>query len=200
MNILVYRHSDLSFSSTYVRMDGQIGMPLIGDVKVEGLTVPEARETLEKLYATYIVNPRIVVAVNKAGSQKIYVLGEVNTPGMIKIDDRISLLQAILRSNGVNRDANISEVLVVRKGKAYKLSLKKVLEGDSSQDVAMLNGDIVYVPPTTISDISRSMAYITTILSPFTQVEGGIILAPQVEEVLRGSSKSSSTSISIPAN
>lgn len=199
LNILVYRHTDLTLGTVPVRTDGNITMPLIGDVKVEGLTIPQLRETLETRFARYIVNPQIVISYNKINSQKIFVLGEVTTPGIIKLDDRLTLLQAILKSGGMTHDARSSQVLLIRKSKAYALSVDSIFNGDPTQDVPIVNGDIVYVPSTTLSDLGRTFSHITKILSPIIQLESGIVLSPQVEDVIRGNAGGDGASLSIPA-
>jgi hypothetical protein len=78
------------------------------------------------------------------------------------------------------------------------LNLKKVLkEEDVSQNMNLQNGDIVYLPRTTIANVSRFFAYLSEILSPIVMMETGVVLWPSVRDVLQGKD-GVTTPVSIP--
>jgi hypothetical protein len=92
-------------------------------------------------------------------------------------------------------------VIVIRRGKEkpelLSFSFKDVWEkGDVTGNVTLQPGDIVYVSTKTIADMGRFMQYIGQIISPIVSIESGIVLWPQVVDVLQG--KQSTTSFSVP--
>ena len=195
LKISVFRHDDLQMDSVSVHSDGIITLPLLGDVQVEGLTVTELRDKLEGLYGKYVLEPQVIVSVTNAVSKKIFVLGEVVSPGTIRQTAEISLLEAILQSGGPTYDAKTSAVLLIRGKKAYKVNLNDSFNGKRFESISLASGDIVYLPSTTISSVSRALRHVSSILAPFVALETGIVLAPSVADVFKGEEASEDIAI-----
>lgn len=196
LNISVFRHSDLNMESVRIRPDGMISFPLIGEVKARGLTIDELRRDMETKLGAYVIAPQVIINPASLGSQRIYVLGEVSSPGMQSIEENISVLQAVTKAGGLSTSAN-SSIIVVRKNIAYEIDFGKLYKGDGTQNMMLQGGDMVYVPPSGIVATGRYMDHIARILGPFVTIESGIVLAPQVRDALKGTTGSSS--VSIPA-
>ena len=148
--IKVFEVDELS-STESVSAKGTIMMPLIGVVKVGGLTADEAgaliAQTLER---DYLTDPQVKVAVVKATSQKIVVMGSVKKPGVFPVSGRTTLLQAIALAEGPDRVANQEEIIIFRpdpagQGRAYVVDLKAVLRGEL-QDPILVGNDRIVVP------------------------------------------------------
>ncbi|MBF0344598.1 MAG: polysaccharide export protein [Nitrospirae bacterium] len=198
ININVYRHTDLSLSSVTLRPDGSFSFPLVGQVQAKGLSVKELEQKMEESLAQYIVKPQVIINAQKITSHKMYVLGEVSRPGMILVEDDLTLIQAIAQSGGVTQDAKASGIVLLRKGKVYTLNLTGVLKGISGDNIRLKSGDILYVPPSSLADAGRFISDISRLLGFVISVESGIILTPQVGDALRGKSGNTAP-IAIPS-
>ncbi|MCC6345712.1 MAG: polysaccharide export protein [Nitrospirales bacterium] len=200
IDISVYRQDDLKRTAK-IDLSGRIMFPLIGDVQVSGKSIYTIREEMQERLAKYVVNPQVIISITAVQSQKVVLLGEVQTPGVYTLDYDLNISEAIARAGGLSDSAKSSSVLLLRRdGKKQAttaVDIKHILDsGDFSRDILLRNGDIVYVPKKTIANISWLMSNISQILSPLISTETGIVLWPQVKDVLQG--KSPSTVFSVP--
>ncbi|MBF0338286.1 MAG: polysaccharide export protein [Nitrospirae bacterium] len=196
--INVYRHTDLSMNSITLRPDGGFSFPLVGQVYAKGLSTKELEAKMKEMLAQYIVKPDVVINAQKFNSHKIYVLGEVARPGVVPIEDDLTLIKAIALSGGITHDARESGVVLLRRGKIYTLNFANVLTGVYADNVRLRNGDILYVPSSGLADTTRFLSNISSILGFIIGIESGIILTPQVGDALRGKSGNTSP-IAIPS-
>jgi polysaccharide export outer membrane protein len=134
-----------------VRMDGNISLPLIHQIRAAGLTPLQLEDVIvEKLRGYYENPPMVTVAVMETNSFKVYVTGEVKTPGVYKLRDETSILQIIAMAGGLTQWAKERKILVIRKemGKETRITLnyKKAIKGDPSSNLVLKSGDTVIVP------------------------------------------------------
>lgn len=200
IEIAVYKHDDLK-RTVKIDISGRIMFPLIGDVTVAGKGIFELRDDLKQRLSKYIVDPQVIINVTSVQSQKIIVIGEVNQPGVFNLDSSLSLSDAISKAGGATKDAKINSIILIRRGKEKAnvslFDMEKMLkDGDFSQDRRMQSGDVVYVPATTIANVSKFFSYFSQIISPVVNLESGVVLWPQVRDVLQG--KDSTTPLTIP--
>jgi len=155
--VTVFGYPDLQMPSSGVLIDsrGYAPIPLIGRVKVAGLSEERAAKKIERIFKKY--RNDIVVNVENP-NKEIYVIGEVNRPGPIKLTSaRKALLPAIANAGGFRDTANKDVVYVVKKYgdevrlKRISLTGKKSLKNSF---IYLTNGDIVYVAPNTIKMIN----------------------------------------------
>ncbi len=152
LDIKFYRTPELNEIQT-VRPDGCITLQLIGEVNVMGKTPQEVHDDLIIRYSAQLREPEISVTVLSLFSNRVYVSGAVNAPGIIVTSGRITVLEAIMESGGFNlRTANVKNILVIRSkdGERYghRLNLKPALKGKTDQPYYLEPYDIVYVPRT----------------------------------------------------
>jgi polysaccharide biosynthesis/export protein len=148
LRIEVYKDAQLS-QSLQVRPDGKVTLPLIGDVKATGLTPIELRETISTSLKTYITNPTVTVIVVEATAPLAYVMGEVNHPGAITLQNPLTIIQALALAGGLKDFADAKNIRVLRRTASgvqtiafnYKEALKS--SGDS---IYLRPGDTVVVP------------------------------------------------------
>jgi len=149
VKITVYDHDDL-LTVTRVSDDGYIIMPLLGQVKIEGMSVSQSTEHIAKLLAAgYIVNPQVNIFVQDFRSKKAIVLGHVNKPGLIEMSGPITLLELISQAGGLAED--FGETATIKRkappaNDVILIDLKSLVEGgDLSQNIPILDGDTLYV-------------------------------------------------------
>ncbi|MDD2368190.1 MAG: polysaccharide biosynthesis/export family protein [Sulfuricurvum sp.] len=131
-----------------VPTDGAVRLPLVGAVKVSGLTETEATEKLTNEYKNYLKNPYAVV---KILNQKLFVLGEVNKPGVVQVTNgTMSLFEALAYSGDLTNDAERTNVKIIRGGLRKPLVREINLANIPQMQLTSLilqPNDIVYVQP-----------------------------------------------------
>jgi len=148
IEVEVFQAEELS-RETRVNTEGYASLPLIGPVKVAGLTAREAERRIEKvLRKKYLQDPHVTVFVKEYESQKITVEGWVKNPGVFPLKGKTTFLQAIANAKGMDRLADFDEVAIFRtengKTTGYILSYRKVRAGQQV-DPVLQNGDIIVV-------------------------------------------------------
>lgn len=151
VNIVVLGRSELSATGS-IGNDGTVTAALIGPVLVAGLSPGEAGEKIAGLYRQqqYLVNPQVTVTVNDYQSQQLTVLGEVRNPGRFPVRTRLSVLDALALSGGIN-DLGASQAYVLRPEDGvvtrYQVDLDALLQaGAGQQYFELLPGDSLLVP------------------------------------------------------
>jgi polysaccharide export outer membrane protein len=116
VRLTVYKEDDM-LTETRVSKSGNITLPLLGSVHVEGKTVAEAaadiRAALDK---DYIINPQVTLTILEYAPQWVTVLGEVQRPSQVQIppDGGLDLMGAIALAGGYTRVADPSRIIVRR--------------------------------------------------------------------------------------
>jgi len=190
VEISVYRHDELSKTFS-ISPSGRIMYPLIGDIQVAGLSIFLLRDNIRDALSKYIINPQVVVNVTSFQSQKVFVLGEVNNPGIFTMDTPMNVIEVIARAGGFTHDANKGSILLVRgeldNPELTCLDIKNFLKkGGRIQNVSLRKGDIVYVSTTTIANVSRFFRHLNTIIRPITELQRGIILGDEINDIVEG--------------
>lgn len=141
-----------------VRPDGRVSLQLVGEVTAAGRTPSEFENELKEKYANFLATPEVTVIVRSFSAHKIYVDGEVNKPGVVDLNGRMTTLQSIIYAGGLKQTARVNEVVLIRRGmgaapQAIPVDLEKVIDGtDITQDVFLAPYDIVYVPRSSIAN------------------------------------------------
>jgi len=143
-----------------VRPDGKIQMQLIGDVIADGKTPEALRKEIMTLSKPYLQHPELAVITRKFYQAKVYVGGEVKSPGQIDMPGRMTALEAIMHAGGFDmRSAMVCNVIIIRhkNGQRYgcRLDFRDALKGKGENLFYLEPYDIVYVPRTTIVKINQ---------------------------------------------
>ena len=130
-----------------VGADGHIQFPYVGLVKAAGLTDTELRELLTSRLSQLLKNPQVTVAIQAFRSGRIYVDGEVRTPGQQAINDLpMTLPEAIGRAGGLTPAADRSRVLITRGVKTVSVNLEQLTaRGIDPNRILLAAGDTVRV-------------------------------------------------------
>lgn len=190
LRIFVWRHEDLSMDVT-IAPDGAISYPLIGRLQLAGMTYEQAVKTLQAAIGVYYQDAQVAVNILTVSSQKVLVLGEVTAPQVLQLTNEMSILEAMVKAGGINANARTRNVLLIRGGvekpELYAVDVEAIYgRGDFSQMVYLQAGDIVVVPPTTITNVERFFKRISGIIGP--AVSGSSIY----RNVVQGNSQLSS--------
>src|SRR5512139_1479224 len=97
-----------------VRSDGMISLPLINEVQASGLTPLQLRERLTEKFKAFVDNPTVTVVVMEANSFKVFVSGQVKTPGVYRLRSETTLLQIISLAGDFTNEANPRKIVVIR--------------------------------------------------------------------------------------
>jgi len=153
LQINVFNEPDLSVK-VRVSSQGMINYPMLGAVQVGGLTVSEAENLLkERLGRDFLVKPQVSVLVDRANSRRVFILGQVRSPGAFEFtaDEALTLLQAISRAGGFTPVAAPGRVSIIRSedGVEKKITVNVsavISSGDRSKDIELQSDDVVVVP------------------------------------------------------
>jgi len=144
--VRVWREPDLS-GQMVVRPDGQISMPLIGDLQAEGLTPLALGAQIAEKLSKYINGPEVSVSVQTVRSKRYSVTGEVLRPGAYPLVVPTTVLDALTQAGGFREFANTKNITVMRGHKRFKFNYKDVIKGKNlSQNILLENGDYIVVP------------------------------------------------------
>ena len=152
LKITVYQNPDLTVDSARVSELGQINFPLIGNVAIGGLTVTAAELKIAKLLRDggFVLRPQVNIQVGVIRSNVISILGQVGKPGRYPIETVGTKVSEMIAAAGgvLPGGADVVTLVGTRNGHPIKLDidLPAILQsGKAELDVAVDNGDIIYV-------------------------------------------------------
>ncbi|WP_246025014.1 polysaccharide biosynthesis/export family protein [Paraburkholderia dinghuensis] len=130
-----------------VDQDGFLQFPYIGREHVAGITIEDVQRIVYRKLAEYYTNPQVTVRIVSYRAKQVFVDGEVTTPGALAITDvPMTLYQAITRAGGFTKNADQSQVVLVREGKSYRLNLPDMLaRGENPSSIRLRNGDMLRI-------------------------------------------------------
>jgi polysaccharide biosynthesis/export protein len=147
-NSPAYSDASLYIQGYTVSDSGYVVLPIIGRVKITGLTVEQATDEVTKAAQKYLVNPIVTV---KLAYFKISILGEVNSPGLFSVyQEKINIFHALALAGDINDNGNKRSLLVLRNAagsiSSYRIDLtdKNIL---NTELYNLMPNDIVYVEP-----------------------------------------------------
>jgi len=159
LRVSVFGEDDLS-QITRVDAKGMINLPLIGEVKVFGLTLRDAEQAIGTAYrdGRYLRNPQVTISVEEYAIREISVQGQVKIPQRVVLpaEATMTVLEAVTKCGGFTDTAKGTEVRVTRIGpdgkvKVVIVDVDSLIKGKNkarSEDdsLLLLPGDIIYVP------------------------------------------------------
>lgn len=135
-----------------VSQDGKITLPLLGEIKVEGLTKTEVENKVSQLLeAKYLQNPQVTIFIREYQSKIVSVMGAVGKPGPYELLGRQTLLQLIAKAGGLTPDAG-DIIIVVRQlqdgtSQSLRISIDDLfLKGDPELNIPLQPDDVVNIP------------------------------------------------------
>ncbi len=136
--------------------DGRIALPLIGQAMAADRTLSELEYELSSAYASQLVRPVVEVTLKTAGPMKVWVAGEVRTPGVYDMPGDIDAYQAIVQAGDFLPSARSQQVALIRRGPGGVRMMRVVdLRPRRGEVVALRRGDILFVPRTTLGELAN---------------------------------------------
>ncbi len=189
LSVIVYKHPEISSVNPdsgqterglLVDSKGDIRLPLIKKIHLLGLTQAQAEDKLTQAYAVYLKKPSIhVEVINK----RAYVIGEVNKPGEITLqNEQQPLLQILALAGDLTDQANRKSILLMRTINSSKV-ISQVINLTDARSIISANlmvkpNDIIYVMPNSmkafnnkVNEISPIFRLISNILQPFVNIK-----------------------------
>ena len=160
LSIAVFEQADLG-GKYAVELDGSFTFPLIGRVKAGGMTIRNFEgELKKKLTEGFFRNPQVTVAIEQYRSQRVFVTGEVRSPGAYPLTGDMTLIEALAKAGSTTPNAS-EEAVVVRGAKdadgpvaldtpgskeILRVNLKDLQSGAASaRNIGLRDGDTIYV-------------------------------------------------------
>jgi polysaccharide biosynthesis/export protein len=152
LKITIYDHDDLT-TTARVSGDGVIVFPLIGQIEVKGLTLPQiARKIAALLSDGYIMSPQVNIFIQEFRSKKAFIMGEVTKPGLYVLPGQTTFLALLSEAGGLTKNAGDSAMIKRKVGSADQneniitIDLKRLIEkGEASLDISIMDGDSIYI-------------------------------------------------------
>lgn len=162
LEITLYERPDLQQHFTISR-HGTFTYPLIGRVKARGLTVTQLEKILSsRLQRAHVPTPHVVVTIKAYHNRHIFILGQVQFPGVYTLPEHVTLQELILQAQGLTTEADdflivirgnsnpwmgsIASVTHMRSAPGTRVDLKKLMAGQTTSAVKLRSGDTIYVP------------------------------------------------------
>lgn len=146
-----FQHAPELDKDLVVAPDGRISLPLMDPVVVADLSVSELQNILERVYTRELVDPSLTVTLTEAVPQKVFIGGEVASPGVFDLPGQIDPLQAIVMAGGLLSTSKPEQVIILRRGSDGKImtrvvDVKNALKDPNHLDIGPLQRfDVVYV-------------------------------------------------------
>ena len=141
--------------------DGRISLPLVGQIMAADRTIAQVEYDASQAYASQLRRPIVEVTLKTAGPVRVWVGGEVRTPGMIEMTGDLDAYQAIIQAGDFLPTAKQGEVALIRRGPGGIRMLRAVdLRPRRGEVAALRRGDIINVPRTTLGEVAN---YVTQI-------------------------------------
>lgn len=150
LQVSVWKEPDLQLE-LLVRPDGAISFPLAGEISTRNRSVSDLQAELASRLARFINEPVVTVSVKEVLGNKIYVIGQVNSPGDFVVNPQVDVLQALSMAGGTTAFADLDNIRILRRNSGVQTALsfnyKEVLRGRNlAQNVMLKSGDVVVVP------------------------------------------------------
>jgi polysaccharide export outer membrane protein len=151
--ISVWKNRELD-ARLAVRPDGNVTLPLIGDIRAAGRTPSELRAAIAERLGAFVVDREapVTVAVLAVNSYFVTVAGSVATPGRIAAKTYLTVADAIALAGGPSRFAQPSDTILIRRGldgrlKRIPIDYERIIAGRNlEQNLILYRGDRIYVP------------------------------------------------------
>ncbi len=148
---LVRGRDDISREEIIVAPDGEVALPRVGIMKVQGCTLKELTATFTKALSAYYDKPEVTLVMKAYNNNRVFVLGRVANPGAVSFQGPGTLLEALSLAGGLPADTAksfLSRCMIVRgKDLVMWVDLKELLEqGNMRLNARLQNGDVIFIP------------------------------------------------------
>lgn len=160
-----YRYTPEYDATVTIRPDGYITLPIVGEVRVGGLTVADARREIVEHASVRLRDPELTVELKDFQKPRFVVGGEVGKPGQFELRGRITVLEALAMAGGLKDSAKHSQIVLFRRYDQEQavtrlINAKALARVDArEEDPDLRPGDFLFVPQNRISKIERFVPF-----------------------------------------
>ena len=127
------------------------------EIPAAGHTIPEIREEAQQELGKYIRDFSVDLIAKEWREKKIFILGEVEKPGVYNFTPGVTLLQALVLAGGYKNTAVLKDMRIIRGNlnnnpELIRADIKATAKGKDTRDVVLAQNDVIYVPRSTIGD------------------------------------------------
>jgi polysaccharide export outer membrane protein len=146
LDIQVWGSNDLN-QTVFVRPDGKLSLPLVGEIAVAGKTVQQLQDHLLAVYDKTVKGAVVTVIVKEIRSRPVYFVGAFSKPGVMQLTGSMTLLQAVALVGGVTPEADGQRGFLLRGTRKVPIDFNRLgQQGDRTQNPTLEPGDSVVVP------------------------------------------------------
>ncbi|CAN5862499.1 N/A [soil metagenome] len=152
-----------SRAETFVTPDSKLYYNLLSGIDVDGITTVQLKQQLETKLVQFYKNPQVSVTLLDAVSQRVWVLGRLNSPGIYPIKRPMRVLDAIALAGGLFASrftgtteelADLQHSFLVRNGAMMPVDFQKLIrDGDLNQNIYLQANDFIYLPSSLTNEI-----------------------------------------------
>jgi len=148
LNVQLYGSQNRTLRLTIGR-DGRLNFPELGPIDVTGKTFESVASDIESRVARQIIGAQASVGLGSVRSIQVFVMGEARKPGSYTVSGLATVTSALYASGGIELTGSLRDVQLKRRGVTIRrLDLYDLLlRGDTSADVPLLSGDVIFIPP-----------------------------------------------------
>ena len=153
------------FSQTVtLQPDGFVPLQIAGEIKLQDLTLEEARAAIVAKYAGILHQPAITLTLKEFNKPFVIVGGEVTKPGKLDLRGELSLTDAVTMAGGFTVNAKQDQVLLFRRVNPEMVEVKRINvrdilgKGKFTEDIRLLPGDAIYASKSNMAKFDRFMA------------------------------------------
>jgi protein involved in polysaccharide export with SLBB domain len=142
-----------------IQPDGNITLEVVGTIRAAGLTPDELGNLIAEKASDRLRNPKVIVSVVQYAPRKVFVGGEVNSPGVVTIQEGMTPMQAIFDRGGFKDTAQKDGVVLIRDAGSENPQIGRIdlitsLENGKPEVITLLTNDVIYVPPSGIARVN----------------------------------------------
>ena len=132
-----------------VDREGKINVPELGPIHVAGLSFQELKAMMKEEVKQRAIGLSVLTTLGELRSVRIFILGEANRPGSYTVSSLSTITNALFVSGGIKKTGSLRNIELKRNGKLVSTFdlYDLLLRGDTSDDVRVLPGDVIFVPP-----------------------------------------------------
>jgi polysaccharide export outer membrane protein len=150
LHITVWKEPELT-ADVFVRLDGRITVPLVGDIRAGGRTIEQLTTEVRTKLRAFLEVPQVTIIVSQAVSARFFVIGEVTTSGAFPMSGSTTVIQALALSGGFREFAKRDRIVIIRdrrgERRAIPFNFRDIEAGlHLEQNIVLESGDTIIVP------------------------------------------------------
>ena len=150
LEISVWREEYLE-REVVVQPDGRISFPLVGVFNAAGTAVDEVQAQVAARLEQFIPDPVVTVSIKEIRGNRVYVIGQVQSPGQFIMNPTLDVMQALALAGGTTPFAELNEIKILRRTgntqTLIKFRYSDIARGRNlDQNIVLQSGDVIIVP------------------------------------------------------